>query len=103
MALSSGFLSGNWIGKEGRVLRLVKSFRKVENLPERVVLSLPGGVMLINRCLGKIWWMFRNVGLYLEFLKCCGEVGQGGCQGDGRVNMHSPIFLLFLVEGASQV
>ena len=103
MALFSNFFCGYWVGKEGRPLRLVKSFRRVESLPERVNFSSPGGVMLINRCLGRLCCLCRNVGLYLKFLKCCGEVGQGECQEDGRRNMHSPIFLLFLVEGANQV
>lgn len=52
MALFSDFSHGYWIGTEGRVLRLMKSFRRVENLLELVNLLLPGGVILINRCLG---------------------------------------------------
>ena len=51
MALFSDFSCRYWVGKEGRSLRLVKSFRRVENLPERVKLLLPGGVMVVNRCL----------------------------------------------------
>ena len=55
MTLFSDFFCGYWIGKEGRALRLAKSFRRVENLRELVKLLLPGGVMLINRCLEKLW------------------------------------------------
>ena len=60
-ALSSDFSCRCWIGKEGRALRLVKSFRRVENLPELAELLFPVGVMLINRCLGTLWWLFLNI------------------------------------------
>ena len=46
--------------------------------------------------------LFQNVGLYVNFLKCCGAVGHSGCQEDGRGNMYSPICFLTLVEGASR-
>ena len=78
MTLFSDFSCGCWIGKEGRALGLVKSFRRVENLPELVEVLLPGGMMLIDCCQGNIWRLFRNIGIYLELLKCCGEVGQDG-------------------------
>ena len=78
MRLSSDFSCGCWIGKEGRVPDLVKSFRRVENLPELVELFLPSGMMLVDCSLGNLWLLFRNIGLYLEPFKCCAEVGQDG-------------------------
>lgn len=67
MTLSFDFSCGCWIGKEGRALGLVKSFRRVDNLLELVELLLSGGMMLIDRWLENLGRLFQNIGLYLNF------------------------------------